>query len=252
MGSLACVAKGIRADAAIIVEPSDFEIVISTGGNVYWEVRVKGEPRCPGSRWKAVQQQVGVSAIEKLPEVIKSLADLEAEFNNTPGPLLFKDRPSSSLVMGKIIGGTYETVTAGECSIKGTLYFGPNIGSIRQVMEKIKDAISKASKKDPWLKEHPPEVFSLHHRDKCAVDPNEPIIGIIKSSAEKILGGKPPVVGWLSPDDAIYYVNQAKVPSVTFGPGSDSQCHIIDEYIEIDDVIDATKLLTLTIFEWCQ
>jgi acetylornithine deacetylase len=252
MGTLACVARGILGDAAIFVEPSDFEITTSKGGNVYWEVRVKGESRSPGSRWETALQQVGVSAIEKIPAVIKGLVDLEAEFNNTPVPLLFKGKSPSSLVMGKITGGTYETVTAGGCSIKGTIYFSPYIGSVKQVMGKIKDAISKASKRDPWLKEHPPEVWFLHHRDKCEVDPDEPIIEIIKSSTEKVLGVKPPVVGSLGPDDAIYYVNQAKVPSVTFGPGSVSQCHIVDEYIKIDDVMNATKLFALTILGWCK
>jgi acetylornithine deacetylase len=250
-GALACVARGIMADAVIVVEPSDFEITISTGGNVYWEVRLRGEPRGPGSRWKNAKQQVGVSAIEKLPTVISSMLGLEADFNKKQSSPLFKDRPPSSLVMGKIVGGTYETITAGECSIKGTMYFGPDIGSVKQVMDKIRAVVGNASQKDPWLKEHPPEVFFLHHRDKCEVAPNEPIIETIRTAVEKSTGKEAPVVGWLGPDDAIFYVNQAKVPSVTFGPGSVAQCHIVDEYITIEDVINAAKSLALTIYEWC-
>jgi acetylornithine deacetylase len=251
MGALACVARGILADAAIIVEPTEFEIIPSSGGNVYWEVKVKGEPKAPGARWKG-KEQIGVSAIEKLPEVIKSLVELEAEFNKTPPPPLFEGKSTTSMVIGKVSGGTYETITAGECSIRGVVYFGPNIGSVTQVMGWIRDAISKASEKDPWLRETPPEVFFLHHRDKYEVDVGEPLIETITNAGGKALGVKPTTKGWLGPTDAIYYVNQAKVPSVTFGLGSMAQGHIIDEYIEIEDVINGVKSLALTIYDWCR
>jgi len=159
-GTLACIAKGIMADAAIIVESSEFDVHISEAGNLYWEVIVKGEPTAPGERWRESKQQ-GVSAIEKLPEVIRGLVDLESELNKTPPHFHYKDKFPISLVLGKISGGSYETITAEECSIRGSLYFAPHIGSVGKVMEQVKNAVSRASEKDPWLKSNPPEVRFL-------------------------------------------------------------------------------------------
>ncbi|MBA7696711.1 N-formyl-4-amino-5-aminomethyl-2-methylpyrimidine deformylase [subsurface metagenome] len=214
-------------------------------------MRVKGEPRAPGARWKG-PKQVGVSAIEKLPEVIKALVELESKFNKSTVPSLYKGKPPISLVMGKISGGFYETITAGECSIRGSLYFVSSIGSVKQAMEEIQNAISKAIEKDPWLKQHPPEVFFLHHRNKSEIDPREPIIAAVKNAGGKALGFKPIVTGGLMPADQSFYINQAKVPAVVFGPGSIAQAHQIDDYIEIGDLINGAKSLALTIYEWCK
>ena len=115
---------------------------------------MKGVPKAPGAKWKG-KKQIGVSAIEKLPEVIKSLIELEAKFNKIAAPPLFEGKSTNSMVIGKVSGGTYETITAGECSIRGVVYFGPNIGSVRQVMGEIRNAISKTSEKDPWFKDPP-------------------------------------------------------------------------------------------------
>ena len=250
-GTLACVAKGIMADAVIVVEPSDYEVYVSESGNLYWEVRVKGKPAHTGSRWTG-GKQVGVSAIEKIPEIIRSLVELEAEFNKAPAHPLYKDKPPSSLAIGKISGGTYETLTAEECTIKGSLYFAPNVGSVREVMERMQDAISKASDNDPWLKQNPPELVFLHHRNPSEVNPREPIIEVIENAVERALGFKPIAVGEHMPADQSFYINQAKVPAVVFGPGSLAQAHKVDEYIKIEDFINGVKSLALIVYEWCK
>ncbi len=70
-GALSMVCKGVTADAAIVMEPSENQIYIAHPGDVYWQVTLTGIPRSPGARWEG-QEMVGVSAIEKLPPVSKS------------------------------------------------------------------------------------------------------------------------------------------------------------------------------------
>lgn len=251
MGALACVERGIMADAAIIIEPTEFNVIISEAGNLYWEVKVKGEPRAPGARWSGFKQ-VGVSAIEKLPEVIKSLIELETEINKRERPALYKGLPVCSLVIGKVGGGTYDTITAEECSLRGALYFGPGVESVREVMNRMKKAVSQISEKDPWFKQHPVEIFFYHHRNRSEIDPKEPIVETIVRAAEKAVGLKPKAMGALMPADQSFYINQANVPAVIFGPGSMAQAHQIDEYIELDDVINCAKSLALIIYDWCK
>jgi len=246
-GTLACVAKGIMADAVIVVEPTDFEVLISGGGSLYWQVRVKGSPMHTGERWLG-GKRIGISAIEKMAEVVGCFIDLETEYNK----LLYKDKSPFSLAIGKISGGTYETLTAGECTIKGSLYFAENVGSVRYVMKRMQDAISKASKEDPWLKENPPELVFLHHRNPSGVDSQEPIIETIGKAGERALGFKPIPMGGYMPADQGFYINQAKVPAVVFGPGVAGQAHQIDECIKIGDVIKAAKSLALILYEWCK
>ncbi len=46
-GALSMVCKGIRADAAIVMEPSENQIYIAHPGDVYWQLTVKGNPHSP-------------------------------------------------------------------------------------------------------------------------------------------------------------------------------------------------------------
>ncbi|MFQ6079220.1 MAG: M20/M25/M40 family metallo-hydrolase, partial [Thermodesulfobacteriota bacterium] len=68
-GTLACVARGITADGAIITEQTKNTVRVGNAGGVYWGVKIKGRTRPTGARWKG-REQDGISAIEKTPRVI--------------------------------------------------------------------------------------------------------------------------------------------------------------------------------------
>ena len=69
-GTLDLVRRGYKADAAIVLEPTNNTIAVSHPGGLYWQVTVPGTQRSPGARWTDGRQD-GVSAIEKLPGVIE-------------------------------------------------------------------------------------------------------------------------------------------------------------------------------------
>ena len=120
------------ADAAIVLEPTRNTVSVTHPGGLYWQVMVPGRARSPGARWVNGRQD-GVSAIEKFPVIIKALTDLEARTMQLspdgPGPF--------SLVIGKVQGGHYETVTAGELVLRGGAYFAPGAGDIEEVMARV-------------------------------------------------------------------------------------------------------------------
>lgn len=251
MGTLACVSRGITADAVIVVEPTTHEIFVAESGSIYWEIKVKGKPHAPALRWEG-DKLVGVSAIEKVPDIIKNLIEMEAELiKGDPNPIWHGKSPSS-FVIGKINGGTYETLTAEECIIKGCFYCGPGVESVEYAMEKMKEAVNKACENDPWLKENPAELYFLHHRDKSEIDINEPIIEVIQRNTEKAAKFTPRATGYLMPGDQCFYINQAKIPTVIYGPGSMEQAHSANEYIDLDDFVNMTKSLALIIYDWCK
>jgi acetylornithine deacetylase len=141
-GALSMICKGITADAAIVMEPSQNHVYIAHPGDVYWQLLVEGIPRSPGARWEG-REMVGVSAIEKLPSVIQALLKLEEDYNKrSPHPLYAKLKPLSC-VLGEIRGGTYATATASQCVLRGCIYFSLGLGSIRDIMDGIRNYICK-------------------------------------------------------------------------------------------------------------
>lgn len=49
--------------------------------------------------------------------------------------------------------------------------------------------------------------------------------------------------------DARNFIDDAKIPAIAWGSGDLATAHPFDEYIEIKQVIDCTKILALTIID---
>jgi len=249
-GTLSMVCKGIKTDAAIVTEPSGNQIFIATPGDVYWHATLRGIPRSPGARWEG-QKMVGVSAIEKLPLIIKSLLDLETDHNRMSPHPLYAEKNPFSCVIGEVSGGTYTTVTAHQCSLRGCIYFSPGIGSVKDIMDQIKEYIEKGTQADPWFKDHPVETSFLHHRNCSVVDKNQPIVKTIYDSTRMASNKTPVVIGSPYCADMDILVNQGKIPTVIVGPGSIAYAHKANECIPIDEMIACVKTLALAIYKWC-
>ena len=63
-----------------------------------------------------------------------------------------KGRAPFSLVIGRVTGGHYETVTASEAVLRGGAYFSPVSGEIGEVMAAMRSAIDAANAGDDFLR----------------------------------------------------------------------------------------------------
>ncbi|MBW1994770.1 MAG: ArgE/DapE family deacylase [Deltaproteobacteria bacterium] len=250
-GALSMICRGITADAAIVTEPSENRVCIAHPGDVYWQVTVEGVPRSPGARWEG-DRQVGISAVEKLPPVIDSLMRLEAEFNTkSPHPLYENTRPFSC-VIGEVHGGSYATVTASRCVLRGCVYFSPGLGSVTDIMDSIRATVTKAVQDDPWFRDHPVRVEFLRHKNTAVTDRNESIVRVVTDTARTLRSTPVSVSGATYGADMELFVNLAKIPTVILGPGSIAQAHKPDEFVPIDEYIEYIKLLALNSYRWCK
>lgn len=249
-GMLSLVAEGLRADAAIVVEPSGNQVYIATPGDVYWEVILTGVPRSPGTRWEG-KTMVGVSAIEKLAPAIDALLQVERDHNRMEPHPLYADGNSFSCVIGEISGGTYPTVTANCCTLRGCMYFAPSLGSVNKIMDRIKDCVAMKTAKDPWFQDHPAKVRFLHHRNSVTTDPGESIIRNVFGAAKTVNPDVGQITGCPYCSDMEYLVNQGKVPTVILGPGWIGHAHKANECISISEYLDCVKILALAIYRWC-
>lgn len=244
-GTLACIGEGIYADGAIVMEPSENNVYIGNQGGIYWGIRVKGNPSSPGARWRG-KKQFGVSAIEKLPLLIQSLLNLETKQRNRNS-----DLNPFSLVIGKIGGGTYETTTASECTLKGVVYFGPEIGTIADIRRMLQHTLERACRGDPWLKQFPPDLFFFHDNDPSRLDRRDPLVSVMVKAAHETSGIRPSVMVGPFACDMRHLKNQGKIPTVIYGPGASDQAHRPDESFPVADMLPSVKALALAIYRWC-
>ena len=247
-GTLDLICRGYTADAAIVLEPTNNSIAVSHPGGLYWQVTVPGTARSPGARWQNGVQQ-GTSAIEKLPGIIDALLAVEAHYNATAKGVAAGVSPFS-LVIGKVSGGYYETVTAAEAQLRGGAYFQPGVGAIGDVMQSFRDSIIKANSRDAFLTINPARLEFLHHDDSTLQSPD---IAIARAMCGTLTrhGAHGDVCPGPFACDMRHLVNQGGIPAVIFGPGTIAQAHKPDEHIALSEYLECIEYLIDFIPAWC-
>ena len=249
-GTLDLVRRGYRADAAIVLEPTNNAICVSHPGGLYWQVTVPGVVRSPGARW-AGEHMEGVSAIEKLPAVIEALLHVEKIYNatKTDDPME-EGRVPFALTIGKVAGGHYETATASEAVLRGGAYFSPVAGEVHEVMGQFRDSIAAANTGDDFLNTHPAQLEFLHHDDSTRQSPQIPLaVQMGQVLTERGISGEAKAGPFAC--DMRHLVNQGNIPTIIFGPGSIAQAHKPDENITVQEYLDCIEHLIAFIWTWC-
>jgi acetylornithine deacetylase len=245
-GTLACVMKGYRADAGICCETSSLHVQPACIGRVWFEIIVRGKPAGIQRRWE------GVNAIEKGYEIVKAVSRLEAiRIEEVSHPLYPDNLSSLPCMVGMFEAGSFPSAFPDTCTLKGSFATLPGEETDR-VKQAFVDHILGFAYTDPWLRKHPPEVkFVGYCGDSAAISPDHPIVETLKDKFQEVTGRIPPVTGRQGAADIRYLIKYGHTPTVIFGPGLTEQMHANNEWVDIDDVITATKTLSLTIMDWC-
>ena len=242
-GTLACVARGYTADAAICAD-GGFTVKTAAGGGVYWRIRVVGREIHTGGRWRGGRMN-GVSAIEKAALIINALCEAEQQVN--------RDGARLSLGIGTVQVGTYATTTAGECTVCGVAYFSADMGTgergIRVVKDLLHDTVDRVTGEDEWLCEHKPELSFLHYDDAYVFPQGHELLPTLLAAGEDMLG-KSLTVCSTSACDVRHLGNQGGIPCLSCGPGS-GPAHAPNEFIDTEVYLNYIKFLALAVYRWC-
>ena len=77
-----------------------------------------------------------------------------------------------------------------------------------------------------------------------------PICRTVVAAYENAMNEPARFYGFAVMGDATF-LNQAGVPTITIGPGHIGNAHAVNEYVEIEESIGASKVYALSIVEWC-
>ena len=249
-GTLDLVRRGYTADGAIVLEPTNNEVAVSHAGGLYWQLNVPGRSRSPGARWSGNTLE-GVSAIEKLPVVIDALLDLENLYNSKASDdPMEKGRAAFSMVIGRVSGGHYETVSASEVVLRGGAYFSPVTGDIHEIMASMSAVIDEANDKDDFLRDNPARLQFLHHDDAVRQSQQIPLAVALCHALQERDASSNVVAGPFA-CDARHLVNQGGIPTVIFGPGTISEAHKPNEHIVVGEFLECIEHLIAFIAGWC-
>ena len=217
--------EGLRADAAIVAEPTELRAVCATKGVLRFAIVVRGRAA------HSSKPHLGVNAIVHMAQVIAALQQHALELAASPHPLV----GPATCSIGVIQGGLQVNQVPDFCRIEidRRLLPGQSASSALEEYRRLLAALPgvEASMEEPLLLVD----------EALDTAPQHPLI----SAAGKVLGAmglNPAPCGVPFGCDASKLA-RAGVPSMVFGPGSIDRAHTADEYVEINEVEQALQFL---------
>ena len=222
---------GLRADLAIVAEPTELEIVVSHKGVVRWKIVTTGVSVHSGNR------DEGVNAIVRMAQVVQALENFHQQILRTrTDPTL----GNAALSIGCIRGGTSVNTVPNRCEIEIDRRLLPG-----------EDPLACIAEIQAWLAETGFRKNGQHDFEPIFEDPwvispplertdDEMVIRQLAQSCDRILGSHK-ISGVVYGTDASVIAG-AGIPVVVFGAGSIRQAHAKDEWVSIEQVEQATEI----------
>jgi acetylornithine deacetylase len=251
-GTLACCVKGYLADAAIVTEPTQLEVVAATKGGQTYKATVPGVNAHHAWWWQ------GVSAFDNaiiLKQALQRWEQLRAvELADSPYFADTTRRPKPALA------DTIWYAGAGDPNLMASpssaeLHFWVDVlpeDDREQMLLRFERHVLDYTAQEPFLAEHPPvlERAIMRPFDGVAVPADHPIIASLVESHRAATGTEPPVTGFDAATDSMIFNLYTDTPAIVYGP-TGAGLHSPDEYVDIDGLVACTNTLALAILEFC-
>ena len=220
-GSLLSAAPTI----AVVAEPTDLNVIVAHRGAIRWKLRTKGRA-CHSSR-----PQEGVNAIYKMAEVLTCLARYADELPRMVEPHPLCGAPTLSV--GRIGGGISVNTVPDECLIEIDRRVLPGEDPqavIPHVTTYLRERL------DVDFEMLPPWLDGATLSDKN----NGPWADRLLTQIAAVAGPRQKQGAWYGTNASRFAATG--IPAVVFGAGSINQAHTVDEWIDANELRQASEI----------
>ncbi len=230
-------------DAAIVAEPTGFDICVTQRGLVVVDIKIEGSPT-----HSAISEN-GINAISTASKFIVYMEKcLEESIAYATHPLIGK----GSFNISRISGGGLSSTVAGECVITLERRYLPD-ESEEEVLEELNSIIEAFLESEPKVK----ISYKLHKKLKNGLK-RKPLNANLDSDIIKsvclgitdMLNEKPRYNYYPSWSDAGLLEAYGKITTVIFGPGEIYSSHQENEHISMDSLVSAVYAYAWIIYKY--
>lgn len=226
-------------DGAIICEPVDNNICLDIKGAIRLLVRVKGKMAHGCMPYAGINPNIGMAVS------ILRLRDLEREEQARLGKHRYLGYPTIT-----------PTVVSSPSSGKGQLNVVPEdsliaydirtipeqdedelITKIQRTLERVKDEVEDFKY----------ELEVIERRPCVSTDPDNPLVKAVDKAYRSVTGREPPYNGVPGATDGTFLRAWKGIPVVVVGAGGREVPHQVDEYVDIDQLVETTRIYALSI-----
>lgn len=230
----------IDPEFAIFGEPTKTnQICIGYKGRICIGFRVLTQPGHVASSWQYINAN---EVCLEIWNIVKGVCwQITDSYCRTKEKLNYYDQIIPNLTV--ISGGQLTNCVPSECIIQIDIRFPPNVSSqvilneIRKTILNFKHLYETQHKKEIKIQENISSLIEGYE-----VKENELIVGALRWAVFNILNEKPKLIK----KTGTTFVNQIgielKIPSITYGPGDPKLEHTDNEYIEINEFLNAVEI----------
>lgn len=233
----------VKPNYCIVAEPSGYNrIWIGHKGTLWGEIIVHGKIAHASTPW------LGINAFEKMVKLAnKMIAVLKPKVESkvTTYETDVPEGKKATIVLGSIVkGGVKINVVPDKMSLQFDRRVLPE-EDFNEVVKEIEDVIREAMREDPELKA---ELKILFKAKPAAISPKAKTTVVLKEAVKEIIGEEPRLTLCTGFLDTRFFIEKG-IDALTYGPGSISQAHVANEFIEIDKMMLTSKVYALTVFK---
>ena len=219
--------EAVSADAAVVTEPTELELVVAHKGFVWAEIEVTGRA-AHGSR-----PQLGVDAIVKTGPILTALGALDESLRDRTHPLLGRASVHSAVIGGGVELSSYPARCV--VGLERRTLPGETIAAVETELAVLLEGCRAA---DPGLVAH---QRTLLVRAPFEISPQAEVVELVGAAAAEVLPSPPPVAGASYWADAAF-IAEAGIPTVMFGPGG-TGAHAAEEWVSVADTEAVARTL---------
>jgi len=231
------LAQRFHADAAIVAEFTELQLILAHRGFVWLEVETVGKA-AHGSR-----PDLGVDAIVKMGKVLTEMEKLDQRLRAHPThPLL----GSGSLHASLIQGGQELSSYPERCLLSVERRTLPS-ETPESVEAEFLQIVQDIQRSDPTF-----NAVVRRRMDRSPLEtPDEAeIVRVIQAASTRVLGHPSQITGVPFWTDAAV-LSAAGVPSVLFGPAG-SGAHAVEEWVDMSSVKACSEIYLQTVIDFCR
>ncbi len=242
-GTLSAARSGVLADAVVVLEPTDLQILIGGVGVLWCDVEVDGVSS------HAESAHLAINPLDLLSRLLGGLRAWAAQLaEHHPDPALAEVESPYNLNLGQVSAGDWPSSVPTTATMRLRVGF-PRAWTPAEAERTVRGVVADLAAADGGFPS-PPRVSSGGLRARgYHLDPGHLLVGALAAAHRHAHGSTPRTFSLGSTTDARFYINDFGVPAVCYGPAA-ANIHGVDESVDLRSVVAGARVLARFIAEW--
>jgi acetylornithine deacetylase len=245
-GALSTLARGYRADACLIPEPTAQHVLRGTVGVMWFRLKLGGRPA------HVSRSEQGTNAILSAFGLIEAIREFTRELNERvkAHPWFSKLQNPIKFNPGKISGGDWASSTPAWCEVDCRIAVLPGT-PLAEFRRELSEVVMRAAKQDAFLANSPPQIlWNGFQADDYVLEPGSEFEAAVRAAHREVMGAEAQETLLPAVTDCRFYGRYYGIPSLAYGPSS-TDGHGSDEFVELASLKHATIVIARFIADWC-